>query len=161
MIETLVGDSRVRQGTDAKGSAFNSASISQHLLWRASDKGVCSDCHAPACAALGLAAQRRATRAPGALAGKAEVVAAVRSMHNVLGGVIDPHAASLLLRGMKTLGLRVAAQNCTAMEVRRLGPARASVGLPGLGGGGILRAAAAAPGGRRAPPGRLGPRLGV
>jgi cystathionine gamma-synthase len=39
-------------------------------------------------------------------------------MHNVLGGVIDPHAASLLLRGMKTLGLRVAAQNCSAMEAR-------------------------------------------
>jgi len=62
--------------------------------------------------------KRRAGRAPGALAGKADVVAAVRSMHNVLGGVIDPHAASLLLRGMKTLGLRVAAQNCTAMEAR-------------------------------------------
>ena len=45
-------------------------------------------------------------------------MAAVRSMHNVLGGVIDPHAASLLLRGMKTLGLRVAAQNATALEAR-------------------------------------------
>ena len=44
----------------------------------------------------------------------------MRSMHNVLGGVIDPHAASLLLRGMKTLGLRVDAQNRTALEVRRL-----------------------------------------
>jgi len=91
-----------------------------------------SDRHAPASAALGLAAQRRAARAPGALAGKADVVAAVRSMHNVLGGVIDPHAASLLLRGMKTLGLRVAAQNCTAMEARGArgpGPAKASVFL--------------------------------
>ena len=47
-------------------------------------------------------------------------MAAVRSMHNVLGGVIDPHAASLLLRGMKTLGLRVDAQNRTALEVRGL-----------------------------------------
>lgn len=35
----------------------------------------------------------------------------VRSMHNVLGGVIDAHASYLLLRGMKTLGLRVAHQN--------------------------------------------------
>lgn len=32
-------------------------------------------------------------------------------MHNVLGGVIDAHAAYLLLRGMKTLGLRVEHQN--------------------------------------------------
>ncbi len=47
----------------------------------------------------------------GALAGKADVVAAVRSMHNVLGGTIDPHAAYLLLRGMKTLDVRVQRQN--------------------------------------------------
>jgi O-acetylhomoserine/O-acetylserine sulfhydrylase-like pyridoxal-dependent enzyme len=39
------------------------------------------------------------------------VVAAVRSMHNVLGGTIDPHAAYLLLRGMKTLDVRVQRQN--------------------------------------------------
>ena len=47
----------------------------------------------------------------GALAGKAESVAAVRSMHNVLGGTIDPHAAYLMLRGMKTLDVRVQRQN--------------------------------------------------
>ena len=47
----------------------------------------------------------------GALAGKAEAVAAVRSMHNVLGGTIDPHAAYLMLRGMKTLDVRVQRQN--------------------------------------------------
>jgi hypothetical protein len=35
----------------------------------------------------------------------------VRSMHNILGGVIDAHASYLLLRGMKTLGLRVEHQN--------------------------------------------------
>lgn len=57
----------------------------------------------------------------GALAGKADVVAAVRSMHNVLGGTIDPHAAYLLLRGMKTLDVRVQRQNqvrshCRAMS---------------------------------------------
>lgn len=33
--------------------------------------------------------------------GKADLVAAVRAMHNVLGGTIDPHASYLLLRGMK------------------------------------------------------------
>ena len=47
----------------------------------------------------------------GALAGRAESVAAVRSMHNVLGGTIDPHAAYLMLRGMKTLDVRVQRQN--------------------------------------------------
>lgn len=39
----------------------------------------------------------------GAIAGRAEPVAAVRAMHNVLGGTVDPHAAWLLLRGLKTL----------------------------------------------------------
>ena len=50
----------------------------------------------------------------GALAGKADAVAAVRSMHNVLGGTIDPHAAYLLLRGMKTLDVRVQRQNAVS-----------------------------------------------
>jgi len=36
-------------------------------------------------------------------------------MHNVLGGTIDPHAAWLVLRGLKTLNLRVKQQNATAM----------------------------------------------
>ena len=40
-------------------------------------------------------------------------------MHNVLGGTIDPHASYLLLRGMKTLDLRVERQNRTAMEIAR------------------------------------------
>lgn len=53
----------------------------------------------------------------GAVAGKREIVTAVRSMHNVLGGTVDPHAAFLLLRGMKTLGIRVNQQNRTAMEI--------------------------------------------
>ena len=57
--------------------------------------------------------------AAGALAGKADIVAAVRSMHNVLGGTVDPFAAFLLLRGMKTLGVRVRQQNETAMEIAR------------------------------------------
>lgn len=53
----------------------------------------------------------------GAIAGRADLVAAVRAMHNVLGGTIDPHAAYLLLRGMKTLALRVERQNATALEL--------------------------------------------
>lgn len=57
--------------------------------------------------------------AAGALAGKAEIVAAVRSMHNVLGGTVDPFAAYLLLRGMKTLGIRVNQHNSTALEIAK------------------------------------------
>lgn len=53
------------------------------------------------------------------MAGRSDVLAAVRSMHNVLGGTLDPHAAYLLLRGLKTLDLRVSRQNATAMEVSR------------------------------------------
>ncbi len=71
----------------------------------------------------------------GALAGRADLVAAVRAMHNVLGGTLDPHAAYLLLRGMKTLDLRVRRQNATALEMaRRLEahPKIARVHYPGL-----------------------------
>ncbi|KAK9823211.1 hypothetical protein WJX72_001111 [[Myrmecia] bisecta] len=71
----------------------------------------------------------------GAIAGKADLLAAVRSMHNVLGGTIDPNAAWLLLRGMKTLALRVNHQNASAMELaRRLEahPKISRVHYPGL-----------------------------
>jgi cystathionine gamma-synthase len=71
----------------------------------------------------------------GCIAGRSDLVARVRAMHNVLGGVIDPHAAYLLLRGMKTLSLRVARQNATALELaRRLErhAAVARVHYPGL-----------------------------
>ena len=66
--------------------------------------------HVLACAVRAGCEGAGALRA-GALAGKAESVAAVRSMHNVLGGTIDPHAAYLMLRGMKTLDVRVQRQN--------------------------------------------------
>lgn len=55
----------------------------------------------------------------GAVAGRAELVASVRAMHNVLGGTIDPHASYLLLRGMKTLELRVSRASSTAATVAR------------------------------------------
>ena len=71
----------------------------------------------------------------GALAGSTELVDKVRHMHNILGGVIDPHASYLLLRGMKTLELRVERQNRTAQLVaERLAahPKIARVHYPGL-----------------------------
>lgn len=71
----------------------------------------------------------------GALAGQGDLVTAVRAMHNVLGGTIDPHASYLLLRGMKTLDLRVQRQNATALELAKRLEAHAKVSLvhyPGL-----------------------------
>lgn len=55
----------------------------------------------------------------GVVAGNADLVTSIRSLHNVLGGVVDPHAAYLLLRGMKTLDLRVKQHNATAMELSK------------------------------------------
>lgn len=71
----------------------------------------------------------------GALAGKEEHIAPVRQLHNVLGGVVDPHAAWLLLRGMKTLGVRVPRQNENALKMAQFleaHPKIAKVHYPGL-----------------------------
>jgi cystathionine beta-lyase/cystathionine gamma-synthase len=62
-------------------------------------------------------------------------VGRVRKMLNHLGGVLDPHAGFLLARGLKTLALRVAAQNRNALEVARAlagHPAVIAVNHPGL-----------------------------
>ncbi len=53
----------------------------------------------------------------GSLSGKASLVSGLRDLRGVLGGVLDPHAAYLLLRGVKTLDLRVRRQNETALRV--------------------------------------------
>lgn len=53
----------------------------------------------------------------GALAGKAELVDKVRKLHSILGGVVDPQAAYLINRGLKTLALRVEAHNRNAEAV--------------------------------------------
>ncbi len=51
----------------------------------------------------------------GTVAGSAALISLLRDLRGVLGGVIDPHAAALIGRGMKTLALRVARQNATAL----------------------------------------------
>jgi cystathionine beta-lyase/cystathionine gamma-synthase len=56
----------------------------------------------------------------GAAAGSRELMAKVFQMQMLLGTVLDPHAAWLLLRGIKTLGLRVQRQADTALQVARL-----------------------------------------
>ncbi len=55
----------------------------------------------------------------GSLSGSAALVSAIRDFRGVLGTILDPHSAYLLLRGMKTLALRVEKQNATALEVAR------------------------------------------
>jgi cystathionine gamma-synthase len=55
----------------------------------------------------------------GAVIGSQAPVSLVREARDVLGGVLDPHAAYLLLRGLKTLPLRVARQNATGLEIAR------------------------------------------
>lgn len=63
----------------------------------------------------------------GTVAGPGHIVSLVRDMRNVTGGVLDPHAAFLVARGLKTLGVRVARQNETALAVARALEGRAGV----------------------------------
>jgi cystathionine gamma-synthase len=55
----------------------------------------------------------------GAVSGKAGLIAALHDFRGVLGGVLDPHAAFLLQRGVKTLALRVRQQNASALRIAR------------------------------------------
>ena len=53
----------------------------------------------------------------GVVLGSAEKIKPVREAVGVLGGVLDPHAAYLLLRGLKTLSLRMARHNENGLRV--------------------------------------------
>jgi cystathionine gamma-synthase len=55
----------------------------------------------------------------GVVAGPSHLISLLRDTRHVLGGVLDPHAAFLITRGLKTLGLRVARQNDNALAVAR------------------------------------------
>jgi cystathionine beta-lyase/cystathionine gamma-synthase len=71
----------------------------------------------------------------GALAGPRDRVEAARRLLKVLGGIMDPHAAFLALRGIKTVHLRVQRQtdNALALAERLEGhPKVARVVYPGL-----------------------------
>jgi cystathionine gamma-synthase len=56
----------------------------------------------------------------GAAAGSKELIAELRKAVGVLGGCTDAHSAYLLLRGMKTLALRMARHNETGLRVARM-----------------------------------------
>jgi cystathionine gamma-synthase len=71
----------------------------------------------------------------GSVAGSHDLVSLVRESRDVLGGVLDPHAAYLLIRGIKTLALRVERQNATALDIAKWlenQPIVARVHYPGL-----------------------------
>jgi cystathionine gamma-synthase len=71
----------------------------------------------------------------GSVSGSEALVSLVRDARDVTGAVLDAHPAYLLLRGLKTLPLRVARQNETAIEIARwleAQPEVARVFYPGL-----------------------------
>ncbi len=71
----------------------------------------------------------------GACIGRADLIEKITHKLNHLGGSMDPHAAFLLYRGMKTLALRVRYQNESALKIARFleaHPAIEQVNYPGL-----------------------------
>ena len=71
----------------------------------------------------------------GAGAGSAALIERIRHKANHLGGSLDPHAAFLLNRGLKTLALRVRYQNDSALRIAQFleaHPAVARVHYAGL-----------------------------
>ena len=53
----------------------------------------------------------------GVVCGRAGLVQSIKDLRGVLGGVLDPQSAFLLIRGLKTLPLRVQRQNETGLAV--------------------------------------------
>ena len=53
----------------------------------------------------------------GCICGAAPLVAAIKDFQKVTGGIVDPHGAYLLIRGLKTLALRVERQNQSAQKI--------------------------------------------
>ncbi|KAJ7971004.1 Cystathionine gamma-synthase, chloroplastic-like protein [Quillaja saponaria] len=71
----------------------------------------------------------------GCISGSQKLVSEVRNLHHVLGGTLNPNAAYLLIRGMKTLHLRVKQHNSTASRMAEILEAHPKVNrvyYPGL-----------------------------
>ncbi|CAI9283018.1 unnamed protein product [Lactuca saligna] len=71
----------------------------------------------------------------GCISGTTEIISQVRNLHHVLGGALNPNAAYLIIRGMKTLHLRIKQQNSTAQrmaEILEAHPKVKHVYYPGL-----------------------------
>ncbi|HAC81664.1 MAG TPA: cystathionine gamma-synthase, partial [Deltaproteobacteria bacterium] len=56
----------------------------------------------------------------GIILGSEPLIDAIRECQGVLGGVLDPHAAYLLIGGLKTLPIRVAQQNASALRIAHM-----------------------------------------
>ncbi|PKU77976.1 cystathionine gamma-synthase 1, chloroplastic [Dendrobium catenatum] len=56
----------------------------------------------------------------GCISGSDHLVSKIRLYHNVIGGVLNPDAAAMFVRGMKTLHLRVQEQNKTALRMAQV-----------------------------------------
>jgi cystathionine gamma-synthase len=71
----------------------------------------------------------------GVVCGNAELVSQIYHYREITGAALDPMAAYLLLRGMKTLHLRIRQQNASALAIAQFlqgHPAVAQVFYPGL-----------------------------
>lgn len=71
----------------------------------------------------------------GAVIGRGELIRSLRTDFGALGGTLDPHAAYLILRGLKTYFIRYKAQSASAQHVAEAlasHPAVARVHYPGL-----------------------------
>ena len=71
----------------------------------------------------------------GAVLGSHELVDAVRGLQGIMGAIVDPFAAYLLIRGLKTFALRIERQNSNAQalaEFLEAHPRVEAVHYPGL-----------------------------
>jgi cystathionine beta-lyase/cystathionine gamma-synthase len=71
----------------------------------------------------------------GAVIARAELIRTLRSDFSALGGTLDPHAAFLILRGMRSYFLRYQAQAASALRIAQLLASHAAVArvhYPGL-----------------------------
>ncbi len=71
----------------------------------------------------------------GVIAGRAELVTRIASRRRLLGGVMDPFGAFLVMRGLRTLAVRIDAHQASAQAVAEFldaHPAVDSVAYPGL-----------------------------
>jgi len=71
----------------------------------------------------------------GAVIGRGDLIRGLRTDFGTLGGTLDPHAAFLILRGLKTYFVRYQAQSASAMRIAETlaaHPAVARVHYPGL-----------------------------
>ncbi|KAL6009049.1 cAMP-dependent protein kinase regulatory subunit Cgs1 [Asimina triloba] len=56
----------------------------------------------------------------GCISGSKKLISTIRTLHHVMGGVINPNASYGIIRGMKTLHLRVQQQNSTALRMAQI-----------------------------------------